>query len=77
MNDNKTFEEICYSFQKEMIETFNNENDIPFLLKYYLLKEIWEDIQAYKIKITQKTQTKVENEKEKNESKEEKKEEQA
>lgn len=76
MNDNKTFEEICYSFQKKIIETFNNENDIPFLLKYYLLKEIWEDIQAYKIKITQKTQTKVESEEEKNKSKEEKKEEQ-
>ena len=59
MDNNKTFEEACYSFQKNIIETFNNEKNIPFLLKYYLLKEIWEDIQAYKLKMTQELQSKA------------------
>ena len=74
MDNNKTFEETCYNFQKNIIETFNNEKNIPFLLKYYLLKEIWEDIQAYKLKTTQELQAKMANEENQDESQEENKE---
>lgn len=73
MDNNKTFEETCYDFQKKMVEIFNNEQNIPFLLKYYLLKEIWEDVQSYKLKMTQDLQTKAANEEKKNESQEENK----
>lgn len=73
MDNNKTFEETCYDFQKKMVETFNNEQNIPFLLKYYLLKEIWEDVQNYKLKMNQDLQTKAANEEKKNESQEENK----
>ena len=74
MDNNKTFEETCYGFQKKVIETFNNEKNIPFLLKYYLLKEIWEDIQAYKLKMNQELQSKAANEENQDESQEENKE---
>lgn len=73
MDNNKTFEEACYVFQKNIIETFNNEKNIPFLLKYYLLKEIWEDVQTYKLKMTQDLQAKAANEENQNESQEENK----
>lgn len=73
MDNNKTFEEACYDFQKKMVKTFNDEQNIPFLLKYYLLKEVWEDIQTYKLKISQDLQAKAVSEENKDESQEENK----
>ena len=51
MNTEKTFEESCYDFQQEIITTVNNERNLPFLVKYFIIKEIWEDVQAQKRKI--------------------------
>ena len=51
MNTEKTFEESCYDFQQEIINTVNNERNLPFLIKYFIIKEIWEDVQAQKRKI--------------------------
>lgn len=73
MDNKKTFEEACYDFQKKMIEAFNDENNIPFLLRYYLLKEIWEDIEKYKITMNQEMQAKMSDDAEKDESQEENK----
>ena len=50
-NKDKTFEEICYDFQKQIVDIFNNENYIPFLLKYYLMKDIWTNIEKFKLDI--------------------------
>lgn len=41
---------LCYKFQKEIIDSFN-ETEIPFLLKYYLFKQIWETIDEKKTQI--------------------------
>lgn len=51
MNTEKTFEESCYDFQQEIINTVNNERNLPFLVKYFIIKEIWEDVQIQKRKI--------------------------
>lgn len=51
MNTEKTFEESCYDFQQEIINTVNNERNLPFLVKYFIIKEIWEDVQTQKRKI--------------------------
>lgn len=45
------FNKKCYNFQKKIIDIFNEEENIPFLLKYYLFKDIWEKIQQNKILI--------------------------
>ena len=39
------FNQLCYDFQSKILDTFNNEQQIPFLLKYYLFKEIWENVE--------------------------------
>ena len=59
MDNNKKFEESCYNFQKSIIDIFNEEK-LPFLLKYYLIKEIWEDIERYKVKSDQEMRVKME-----------------
>ena len=51
MNTEKTFEESCYDFQQEIINTVNNERNLPFLVKYFIIKEIWEDVKNQKRKI--------------------------
>ena len=57
-NENKkSLEEIGYDFQKSIMDTFNN-NELPFLLKYYLLKDMWVSIENYKMRLDQEIQTK-------------------
>ena len=51
MNTEKTFEESCFDFQQEIINTVNNERNLPFLVKYCIIKEIWEDVKNQKRKI--------------------------
>ncbi len=41
---------LCFKFQQDMVNIFNN-SQIPFLLKYYLLKQIWENAESQKFKI--------------------------
>ena len=53
MDNNKSFEEICYDFQKNIINVFNEEKNLPFLLKYYLFKDIWDDIERNKMQLDQ------------------------
>jgi hypothetical protein len=31
-------DKTCYDFKENIINIFNNEQSIPFLLKYYLVK---------------------------------------
>lgn len=45
------FNKICYNFQKQFIDIFNEEENIPFLLKYYLFKQVWEKIEQNKFLI--------------------------
>lgn len=45
------FNKICYNFQKQFIDIFNGEENIPFLLKYYLLKQVWEKVEQNKFLI--------------------------
>ena len=51
MEEKNKIEDICFEFQQKIIDTFNEQNNIPFLLKYYLFKEIWDSIENNKIKI--------------------------
>lgn len=44
------FNEICFKFQQEIVDIFNKEQNIPFLLKYYLIKDIWDNITTTKMK---------------------------
>lgn len=44
----KTFNDICFQFQQNFIDLFNNETLIPFLLKYYLINDIWKQILNHK-----------------------------
>lgn len=39
---------ICYNFQKKIIDDFNACEDIPFILKFYLFKDVWEMIEQTK-----------------------------
>lgn len=41
---------LCFKFQNDIVNIFNN-SQIPFLLKYYLLKQIWENAEQQKLKI--------------------------
>lgn len=50
------FNQICFNFQKNIINTFNQQNNIPFLLKYYLLKDIWDGIEKYRIELDMQAQ---------------------
>lgn len=44
-------DKTCYDFKENIINIFNNEQSIPFLLKYYLVKQIWEQIENHKQEI--------------------------
>ena len=39
---------ICKDFQSAIVDIFNNQTQIPFILKYYLIKQIWEKIEQKK-----------------------------
>lgn len=47
----KTLNDYCIEFQQNVIDLFNNEQNLPFILKYYLIKDIWENIQSTKTKM--------------------------
>ena len=47
----KSFEDVCFEFQQKFLDIFNEENNIPFLMKYYLVKEIWDSIEKNKFQI--------------------------
>lgn len=47
----QNFNKHCYNFQKKIIDIFNEEEDIPFLLKYYLFKDIWKSVEQKKFLI--------------------------
>lgn len=44
------FDEYCFKFKNLIVQIFNEENNIPFLMKYYLFKDVWEEIQKVKNK---------------------------
>lgn len=43
------FNVICFDFQNKIIDIFNKQ-EIPFLMKYYLFKDVWDKIQQQKVK---------------------------
>ena len=49
-------EENSFNFQRKIVNTFNEETSLPFLLKYYLLKEIWETVERQKILLDKQIQ---------------------
>lgn len=59
MNENKTLNDICIDFQQDFINLFNNEQNIPFVLKYYLVKDIWENIQSTKTRMDIESKQKI------------------
>lgn len=59
IEENKTLEEICFEFQQRFLDIFNEEQKIPFLLKYYLTKEIWESIEKHKIEIDMQVKSNI------------------
>lgn len=58
--NNLNLNDICYLFQKNIISIFNNQQHIPFLLKYHLIKQIWEDIERNKLNIDMAVRQKLE-----------------
>ena len=54
----KDFEDVCFEFQQNIINIFNNQNNIPFFLKYYLIKEIWDQIEKEKMRIDMEVRSK-------------------
>lgn len=50
------FNLICLNFQEKIIEVFNEEKKLPFLIKFYLFKQIWKVIKKEKEKVNINTQ---------------------
>lgn len=46
--NNNNFDLVCYNFQKKIINVFNEQENIPFQLKFYLFKDIWKIIKETK-----------------------------
>lgn len=46
MNDNLNL--ICKNFQDNLVNVFNNENNLPFILKYYLMQQVWQTVKQKK-----------------------------
>lgn len=59
MND---FDKRCYDFKNNIINIFNKQENVPFLLKYYLIKQIWEQIKNHKQEIDNEYQVQKNNE---------------
>lgn len=55
MDQTKDFNILCYEFQEKIIDVFNEDQNIPFLLKYYLFKEIWKTLKEEKNNIAIRT----------------------
>lgn len=45
--DNNDFNIECLIFQQKIVKIFN-EQKIPFLMKFYLFKQIWKEIKKQK-----------------------------
>lgn len=45
------FEDKCFEFQQKIIDIINGEEQLPFLVKYYLIKQIWDSISERKMSI--------------------------
>lgn len=58
--NNLNLNDVCYLFQKNIISIFNDQQRIPFLLKYYLIKDIWDNIEQSKLNIDMKVRQKLE-----------------
>ena len=49
------FNSKCFNFQQQFVDFFNKEEGIPFLLKYYLIEQIWLNIVRTKDRIYQQS----------------------
>ena len=45
------FEDKCFEFQQKIIDIINGEEQLTFLIKYYLIKQIWDSISEKKMTI--------------------------
>lgn len=49
------FNKKCFNFQQQFVDFFNKEEEIPFLLKYYLIEQIWLNIVRTKDRVYQQS----------------------
>ena len=47
--DEKELNQLCKKFQQEIVNLFNKQDNLPFILKYYLFKQVWAIIEQQKI----------------------------
>lgn len=62
--------EKSLNFQRKLVALINEQQEIPFLLKYFLIKEIWEQTERTKQQLLIQTTLKENDEKEKKEGEE-------
>lgn len=59
--------EKSLNFQRKLITLINEQQELPFLLKYFLIKEIWEQTERTKQQILMQTTLKEKDKKEEGE----------
>lgn len=57
--------EKSLNFQRKLITLINEQQEIPFLLKYFLIKEVWEQAERTRQQLLMQTNLKENDEKEK------------
>lgn len=46
--DENGYNLICYDFQQKIIQDFN-KSQLPFLVKFFLIQQVWEMIKKQKV----------------------------
>lgn len=59
--------EKSLNFQRKLIALINEQQELPFLLKYFLIKEIWEQTERTRQQLLMQTDLKENDEKEEGE----------
>ena len=62
--------EKSLNFQRKLVTLINEQQEIPFLLKYFLIKEIWEQTERTKQQLLMQTNLKEKDKKEEKEGEE-------
>lgn len=62
--------EKSLNFQRKLIALINEQQELPFLLKYFLIKEIWEQTERTRQQLLMQTNLKEDDEKEEKEGEE-------
>ncbi len=62
--------EKSLNFQRKLVTLINEQQELPFLLKYFLIKEIWEQTERTKQQLLMQTNLKENDKKEEKEGEE-------